>query len=414
MLRFTELYIRALQPQKTRYEIREGDGFAIRISPNGIKTWVFIYKFQNRKRRMTLGNYPGMTLSKARAAFREARNLLEQGKDPIEAKRREREEQLLRDEARRRELEAPTVARLVDEYLEKWAKPRKRSWREDQRILEKDIIPAWGKRKAKDITRRDVITLLDKLVDRGAPIQANRTLACVRKMFNFAVSRDIVPISPCTQITAPSAENRRDRVLSAGEIRLFWQKLDAAPMAMVTRLALKLILVTGQRKGEVINAEWSEVNLNSAWWTIPAEKSKNKLAHRVPLSPLAIALLEEAQALAGDSRWVFPGRKIENPIRGDSVNEALARSLPCLEIEDQFVPHDLRRTMASHLTGMGISRLVVSKLLNHVETGITAVYDRHSYDDEKRRALEAWGIRLQEIISNMEIPANVVGFYQSG
>jgi integrase len=363
---------------------------------------------------MTLGNYPGMTLSKARAAFREARNLLEQGKDPIEAKRREREEQLLRDEARRRELEAPTVARLVDEYLEKWAKPRKRSWREDQRILEKDIIPAWGKRKAKDITRRDVITLLDKLVDRGAPIQANRTLACVRKMFNFAVSRDIVPISPCTQITAPSAENRRDRVLSAGEIRLFWQKLDAAPMAMVTRLALKLILVTGQRKGEVINAEWSEVNLNSAWWTIPAEKSKNKLAHRVPLSPLAIALLEEAQALAGDSRWVFPGRKIENPIRGDSVNEALARSLPCLEIEDQFVPHDLRRTMASHLTGMGISRLVVSKLLNHVETGITAVYDRHSYDDEKRRALEAWGIRLQEIISNMEIPANVVGFYQSG
>jgi integrase len=134
----------------------------------------------------------------------------------------------------------------------------------------------------------------------------------------------------------------------------------------------------------------------------------------VPLSPLAIALLEEAQALAGDSRWVFPGRKIENPIRGDSVNEALARSLPCLEIEDQFVPHDLRRTMASHLTGMGISRLVVSKLLNHVETGITAVYDRHSYDDEKRRALEAWGIRLQEIISNMEIPANVVGFYQSG
>jgi integrase len=412
MLRFTELYIRALQPQKTRYEIREGDGFAIRISPNGIKTWVFIYKFQNRKRRMTLGNYPGMTLSKARAAFREARNLLEQGKDPIEAKRREREEQLLRDEARRRELEAPTVARLVDEYLEKWAKPRKRSWREDQRILEKDIIPAWGKRKAKDIGRRDIITLLDKLVDRGAPIQANRTLACVRKMFNFAVSRDIVTASPCTQITAPSTENRRDRVLSVSEICLFWQKLDTAPMAIGTRLALKLILVTGQRKGEVINAEWSEVNLNAAWWTIPAEKSKNKLAHRVPLSPLAITLLEEAQALADDSRWVFPGRMIENPIRGDSVNEALARSLPYLGIEDRFVPHDLRRTMASHLTGMGISRLLVSKLLNHVETGVTAVYDRHSYDDEKHRALEAWSMRLKEIISDMEMPVNVVGFYQ--
>lgn len=413
MPRFTDLYIRKLQLQKTRYEVREGDGFAIRISSNGVKTWVFIYKLQGRKRRMTLGNYPGMTLSNARSAFREARNLLEQGKDPIEVKRREREEQLLRDEARRRELEAPTIARLVDEYLEKWAKPRKRSWKEDQRILEKDIIPAWGKRKAKDITRRDIITLLDRLVDRGAPIQANRTLACVRKMFNFAVSRDIVPVSPCAQITAPSAENRRDRVLSAGEIRLFWQKLDAAPMAMATRLALKLILVTGQRKGEVINAEWSEVNINSGWWTIPGEKSKNTLTHRVPLSPLAIELLEEAQTLAGDSRWVFPGRTIENPIRGDSVNEALARSLPCLGIENSFVPHDLRRTMASHLTGMGISRLVVSKLLNHVETGITAVYDRHSYDDEKRRALEAWGMRLQEIISNMEIPANVVGFHQS-
>ena len=144
---------------------------------------------------------------------------------------------------------------------------------------------------------------------------------------------------------------------------------------------------------------WEDVSDNM--WTIPAERSKNGLPHRVPLSPLAFELLGEAKQLA-ESPWVFPGLKLTAHLGGNSVNHALQHSREVLKLSD-LTPHDLRRTAASQMTAMGISRLTVSKILNHAENGITAVYDRHSYDDEKRQALEAWGRRLQEIIHGSQV-----------
>ncbi|MDQ3797738.1 MAG: site-specific integrase, partial [Pseudomonadota bacterium] len=193
---------------------------------------------------------------------------------------------------------------------------------------------------------------------------------------------------------APSKEHRRDRILSADEIYRFWTGLANAPMWPGTALALKLQLVTAQRKGEIISMRWEDIS--NDMWTIPAEHSKNGLPHRVPLSPLALELLSQAKQL-GDSPWVFPGRKPSTHISGDSVSYALYRNREVLGLAD-LAPHDLQRTAASHMTGMGISRLVVAKILNHVESGITAVYDRHSYDAEKRQALNAWGRKIQSIL----------------
>jgi integrase len=139
---------------------------------------------------------------------------------------------------------------------------------------------------------------------------------------------------------------------------------------------------------------WEDIS--DDMWTIPAERSKNGLLHRVPLSPLALELLGEAKQLSA-SNWVFPGPKPTAHLAGDSVDHALQHSREMLKVSD-LTPHDLRRTAASHMTGLGTSRLVVAKLLNHVESGITAVYDRHGYDTEKREALEAWGRRLFKII----------------
>jgi integrase len=341
---------------------------------------------------MTLGNYPAMTLAEAHKAHAEAREKLEKGTDPGHVIVNERIE----------DRKAPTVKMLIEEYLEKWAKPRKRSWKEDERILMKDIIPAWGDLKAKDITRRDVIRLLDDISDRGAPIQANRTLACVRKMLNFAVNRDILQTSPCVAIQAPAQENRRDRILTEDEILTFWQWLDTrARMAEGTKLALKLQLVTGQRKGEIVSARWDELDLNGKMWTIPPEKAKNGMAHRVPLSEMAIEILETLKELCGDSQWLFPSPRGDKSITPEAVDHALRRP-GSDDLVITFVPHDLRRTAASLMTGMGISRLVVSKILNHMERGITAVYDRHSYDKEKRQALEAWGRRLKTIIDGIQ------------
>jgi integrase len=416
--RLTDKFIAVLKPKPQRYELWEGGGFGIRVSPGGGKTWVWVYHHEGRSRRMTLGSPPAVGLADARLKLAQARKLLHSGVDPGE-----REVQ-----QHKAERKAETVEELAEEYLDKWARPRKRSAAEDERILRKDVISAWGKRKAKDIARRDVIALLDAIVDRGSPIAANRTLAVIRRMFNWALSRDIVGANPCVAVKSPAKENRRDRVLSTEEIAVLWQALDrpAPPrnrskrdpaeleMSPAIRLALKLQLATAQRKGEVIAAEWSEFDLDERVWTIPAGRAKNGMPHRVPLSPLALAVLREIKgdtgprpgpAAEGSARWLFPspkpivgpnGEPIARPVTDLAVNHSMHRSREALGICDA-TPHDLRRTAASHMTSIGISRLVVSKILNHAEPGVTAVYDRHSYDAEKRAALEAWGQRLEKI-----------------
>jgi integrase len=401
-MKFTDKKIQNLKPKSQRYEEWEGNGFGVRVTPRGVKSFVYLYRFEGKPRRLTLGTYPSITLADAHQAHAEAVKKLEQGIDPGAEAVAERGEERL----------APTVATLTDEYLEKWAKPRKRSWREDERILKKDVLPEWGRRKVREITRRDVIRLLDRIVDRGAGIMANRTLATIRKMFNFAVSRDIVPVSPCLAVRSPAQEQRRDRVLTTDEIRALWHGLDGAKMmAEGTKLALKLQLVTGQRKAEIVTAAWEEIDLTDKWWTIPPEKAKNKMAHRVPLSPLALELLQAAKNITGDSPWIVPSPRAGKHVTPESIDHALRR--PGLEpLGFSFVPHDLRRTAASHMTGMGISRLVVSKILNHVERGITAVYDRHSYDLEKRQALDAWAHKLKSIIEDVE--TNVIPLVRGG
>lgn len=332
-----------------------------------------------------------------RARLAEATKLLERGIDPGQREVQEK----------KAERTAETVAELAEAYLDKWARPRKRSAAEDERILRKDVFPAWGRRKAKDIARRDVIALLDKIVDRGSPISANRTLAVIRRMFGWALSRDLVPASPCAAVKAPAKESRRDRVLTTEEIARLWRALDEPemPISLPIRLALKLQLVTAQRKGEVINAAWSESELAEGVWTIPAEKAKNGMPHRVPLSPLARAVLDAIPE--PHSQWLFPSPRGGGPIGGQSVDHAMHRNPEALGIGN-ITPHDLRRSAASHMTSVEISRLVVSKILNHAEPGITAVYDRHSYDREKRAALDAWGARLEEIISNRAKCSNVM------
>ncbi|MEO5350913.1 MAG: tyrosine-type recombinase/integrase [Magnetococcus sp. YQC-3] len=399
MARFTDRFIQNLEVKPERYDVRETDGFAVRVAPSGTKTWQFIYTFNAKKRRVTLGTYPGMSLKEAKDACGTLRDCLDRGVDPVEW---QEEQDRQTAEAKRKEEQTATVAQLVDEYIERWAKPRKRTWPEDYRMLHKDVVPRWGKRKARDITRRDVLALLDGIVDRGAGIVANRTLEVVRRMFNYAIEQSILEVSPCNLVRAPAQEQRRDRVLSEDEIRVFWHGLDKAGMSEGSRIALRLLLVTAQRKSEIVEAPWSEFDLAAGWWTIPVERAKNKMAHRVPLSTGALALLTRAKELSGDSPYLFPSPRNTNaPVGGTSVDHALHRALATLGLSD-VIPHDLRRTAASLMTGMGISRLVVSKILNHVEQGITAVYDRHSYDREKRQALDAWDRQLAAILAGTE------------
>ncbi len=357
-------------------------GLGLRISSAGRKSWFVMYRHAGRLRRYTIGTYPALALTHARDKAKELMHESAMGNDPATDKQVNRG--------------APTFGEVATQYIELYAMANKKSWQEDQRILDYDLLPKWKNVKAHEIKRRDIISLLDTIVQR-APIQANRTLALLRKMYNWAISRDLVETSPCTAVKMPAKENQKDRMLSEDEIIIFWDGLTTASMSELTRLCLKFQLVTAQRKGEIIIAEWAEFDFKNGWWTIPSEKAKNELSHRVPLSALALQLLEQIKVLSGNSRWLFPSRQGDKPLLDTSIDHALHKNEAKFGIPP-FTPHDLRRTAASHMTGMGVPRLTVSKILNHRESGITAVYDRHSYDQEKRRALDLWADKLSKIL----------------
>lgn len=387
-MKFTDASIRALKPLDERYEKWEenGKGLGIRVSAKR-KSWIYLYRFDGKARRLTFGTYPSMSLADAHMNRAKARQLLESGIDPGK----------ISLEAKTEHKRALSVSALVDEYMERWAKPKKRSWKEDLRILNTDVIPEWGHRKAKDIVRRDVISLLDKIHARGAPIAANRTFSVVRKMFNFALSRDIIAFSPCQGVHAPAQENKRDRFLNEDEIRQFWHRMDMCNMSAGTKLALKLQLVTGQRKGEIVAMEWSEIDFTNNIWTIPAAKAKNNMHHRVPLSSLALQLIADIRKNSRTSEWLFPSPKPDQHVSDTSIDHALRKNIEQLQIF-AFTPHDLRRTAATWMSSLGVPRDILSKILNHVDSSVTARYDRYAYDIEKYKAMEKWATKLKNII----------------
>src|SRR5438874_5816919 len=199
---FTAKWVEAVKPPKqgqVDYFDAKPPGVGLRLSNSGRKTWFVMYRTGGRLRRLTLGTYPALSLADARNQATSAKRAAAQGEDPA----------LQKQSARI----APTIADVAAQYMERYAKQHKKSWRDDARLLHREVLPEWGRRKAHDIRRKDVLALLDGIVERGSPIQANRVLALIRVMFNWAISRDILEHSPCYQVKAPSKENQRDRVL---------------------------------------------------------------------------------------------------------------------------------------------------------------------------------------------------------
>jgi integrase len=362
----------------------------VRVSASGKKSFTVFYRHAGRVRRLTLGTYPPITLADAREMAREALREAALGGDPATRKKEERK--------------ADSFAQLAHEYLERHAKPNKRSWKEDNRIIATDLLPAWRNINAKDVTRADVRALLDRILERGAPILANRVRSLISKIFNWGISRDLVYHNPCLGLPRPAPEHQRDRVLSEGEIRRVWEALEfeSSPIAE----SLKLRLLTAQRGGEVLGIRLQDVDFETRWWTISARHSKNKLAHRVPLSEKALQILRELREQSNGSEWFFPSPRGSGPI--ENIQKALERIRENAQVE--FRAHDLRRTAATYMTSMGIPRLIVSKILNHAEQGVTSIYDRSSYDREKRQALDAWARKLETIVASQTERSRIVAF----
>lgn len=385
---FTDRYIKSLKPESKMYQVREGRGFAIRVLPSGVKTWYYVYQFLGKRRQLNLGNYPDVSLQEAHAAYHCAYGLVKKGKDPQGSDSGDSKQEL--------NLENITVSDLAHQYLLHIANHLvSRSVVQQRRTLERDVVPVIGKFLAKDVRRPDAIYLIEKVADRAAG-QARNVLKTARSMFTYALDRELVGHNPFSRITraVPSISPRaRNRILSDGEITIIWEKLIQYPLGRI----ILLVLVTGQRPGEVAGMKWNEIEEN--WWIIPEARTKNKRHNRVYLSYLAQSLMPDK--IYGEE-FVFPVQG-----RGRGIG-ALGSTRPgtlshFITDNDYFgfsrwTPHDLRRTMATGIAKMGCSDEIINEILNHKKKGVISVYNQHRYDDEKR----AWLIRWSKFLKNAQ------------
>lgn len=401
-MKFTDMYLKKLTAPSKKTYVRESEGFTLRVMPSGAKTFIFIYTFDGKRKEMNLGSYPNISLADARIKHGDAIKLLSKGKDPA-AQERE-----AKDERKR----TPFISDFVDEFVTRYAKEHNRGWQEIERALKTEIVPRWGKRKITDIKRRDLVLVLDEIKERGAPVMANRILAYTRKMFSWAVERAVLEVNPFLMMSRPTKEISRERALSEAEIKTFWNNLDDCKMSDSIKRALKLILVTGQRPGEVIAMHRNEIN--GDWWEIPAERSKNTQAHRVFITSLAKKLIGEGSGFIFkspvNSEKSYEVRTMTHDIKANLPHTPDSKVVDRIKIP-HFTPHDLRRTAATRWAEMGVSGDMIDRLQNHItkqKQGVGHIYNRYSYDKEKQMSLEQWERKLLLIVGEKSYSGKII------
>jgi integrase len=405
--KLTDLFVERIAPpargRRLEYFDTTFPALALRVTDKGHKSWSLFYRASGRLRRYTIGNYPAFDPAAARKAASAALHRVEAGGDPAEEKRR------------RRLAPTPTAddfASVAHEYLERQVKRNTAdsTYREAARILEKDVIPEWGRRPIATIIRRDISLLIDKKAAAGAEVQANRILARLRTLFGWAVEKDRIASNPCDGLKPPTKETSRDRVLGHDEIKLFWGACDELgwPFGPI----FKLLILTAQRRDEVASMEWDEVDLKGGVWSIPKAKAKNGLGHEVQLSREAIDILSALPHIAGDFIFTTNGKTaVSGFSRAKERLDAAMAARAGRDIEP-WILHDLRRTATTGMAALKIPPHVVDRILNHTSgtiRGVAAVYNRHQYGDERRDALAAWGRSVEAIVSSAPA-ANVVEF----
>jgi len=395
-------------------------GFGLRITSAGGKAFILQYAVDGRDRRKTIGEWPTWTLDAARAEARDLARGIDKGNDPLEAKRRRKEE--------------PTVAELARDWLDRHASGLA-SEKAIRGYINNDLLPELGQMKVSDVRRRDVIEVIEAKAEK-TPRAAAQLLLYARRLFDFATDRDHIPANPLAGLKPSSitVKGKRDplravvrgRILDADEIRAFWEGIDGPGFHRLTALALRLVLVTGQRPGEVAGMRQDEIK--GRWWTIPAaRRGKTESVQTVYLTDAALEIVAAAKVeierltpRRGEpwQGFIFEARP-GSPITNAALCRAVDRQAKVLKAKDcpqwgRWTPHDLRRTMRTGLSAAGIRPDIAEMAIGHTKRGIVAVYDRHSFDAERQVAFEAWEVRLLRIVSGQDPDTtrghNVVAF----
>lgn len=394
----TDAFLKAQQPPvegRIEFSDLRCAGLAFRITAAGARSWAFRFKDPRTgaSQRATIGTFPDIGLSKARAKADQLRAAVADGANPSEVKR-----------VKRAGAHARSFAAVADRFLTEHSKRHKRSWQADERNLNLHVLPRWKGHQIEDVRRADIIALAEELVTDGKPVLANRVQALVSSIFSFAVDAEIVQANPAARLRKRGEEAVGARVLSDEEIRLFWARSILAPISRSTGLALRLQLLTGARPSEAAEPELREFkDLHepaAAHWIIPSARTKNKREHLIPLSSMALETVLAARELADrESKFLFPSRvDAEAPLDGHALAVAMRRLAASGNLagpgsnswkSDPPTPHDLRRTFSTRLSSLGVSKEDRDACMNHTPQDVgSRHYDLYERGQEKRDAVD--------------------------
>lgn len=398
-INLTPRAVERLKPRGERFEVKDAGarGLYLRVEPNGRKSWRYRYMVAGKLRTMTLGTWTGdktgMSLNTARALAWQHREAILRGDDPGAQAQ----------EAAARQRATPTVEDFVEEYIERYAKPRKKTWKPDEQMLRYWVVPRIGRMKIDKVTRRDVVAVIDAVRDAGNSRQPGKVLAVTRRMFRFAVERGVIEATPVQYVSERQPPPAR-KAMDIETARVWWARtgevIDAAghgenvPVHPTVALALRLLLLTGQRPGEVAALHADDLDLDGAEpvWRIPAEKRKHGKAHAVALTRDAVAAIRKALAFSREG-VVFPLQTKPAPISTGTMSRVLKEVLG----PNAPTPHAARHTVATELEGLGFDELKIARVLGHQSTGITGrVYVNRKSLASQHRALAAWENHLLE------------------
>jgi integrase len=410
----TDVFLRSLPPPAAgRMDIWDAGciGLIFRITAKGATSWSFRYRAPAadgsglEHKRATIGKYPAIRLTAARAAANALRARIAAGGNPVDEKR-----------ALRADSTDRTFGALAERYLVEHARRKKRSHLADEKNLQNHVLPKWRDRSFASISRADVIGLVEGLVTAGKPVMANRVQSLVSSIFTFAMDAALVETNPCHRLRMRGSETAKRRVLSDNEIRLFWRGITEPVQARRAGLGLRLALLTGARPGEVAGLCRGELDrlgdAGRAAWTIPGTRTKNGRDHLIPLSPLACeVVLDLLGMIAPGDQHLLPAnsRRRQGPMLTTSLSQAMRAFEKRLQGDNAIAvrtwkaepptPHDLRRTVGTRLAELRVPKEIRDRLLNHTASDVgSRHYNLHDYVDEKREALIRWSLALTAIL----------------
>jgi integrase len=427
--------IRLAKPTDKEYLLSDGQGLFLRVRPTGAKDWLFVYTFASKRRKLGLGSFDGVSLAVARSEADKARESIAKQVDP----QLNQLQRVAEQEAQRDALKARKARLTVTELFGKWEKlalsARKDKGAEVRRSFEKDVLPTMGDLAAEDVRRVDVARILDAVVSRDARIVARNLLGDVRQMYGFGIARGLLEIDPTSHMKRDDYGRKveRDRVLADAEIKALAKALPAANMATAAELAIWIQLATCCRVGELLQAQWADVDLKARTWRIPADVAKNASEHTIHLSDFALERFKALFAVTGNKmtdagesvpcKWVMPARngathvdlksltkQIGDRQRGDkeAMSNRSAHGKALILAGGKWTPHDLRRTGATIMVSLGVLPEAVERCLNHREQNrVKRIYQRHDYKKEMRAAWQLLGERIAGL-SSVKQAAKVV------